>query len=74
MRIYRSLDLARQIVQGKSLFPQDTYSVNDRKVLMVLSSVKSPEQRKRFYAAIDHYMSLEGFVEYEDAQIDKDEH
>lgn len=67
-RIYKSLDLARQIVQGKCLFPQDTYSANDRKVLLVLSSIKNNEQRKRFYAAIDHFMSLEGFTEYEEVE------
>lgn len=66
-RIYHSLDLARQIVQGKNLFPQDTISQSDRKVLQVIASIKTEEERKRFFTMLDHYMNIDN-VEFEEIQ------
>lgn len=54
-RMHAILNLERQIVQGKNIFPEDSLSEDDRKILRLMASVKSPEERKKFFKAIDEY-------------------
>lgn len=55
-RILTMLEIERKVIQGKSLFPEDTLSEDDRKVLRILSSIKSEDDRTRFFAAIDAFL------------------
>lgn len=52
-RILEVLDLERRLLQGKSLFPADTISDEDRKVLRLLGSLQDGEERRRFFKMID---------------------
>lgn len=54
-RVHAILNLERQIVQGKNIFPEDSLSEDDRKILRLMASVKTPEERKKFFKAIDEY-------------------
>lgn len=54
-RMHAILNLERQIVQGKNIFPEDSLSEDDRKILRLMASVKTPEERKKFFKAIDNY-------------------
>ena len=56
-RITALLNLERQIVQGKNLFPEDTISEDDRKVLRLLSSVKTPVEREKFMRSLEDYFT-----------------
>lgn len=67
-RMTTILNLERQIVQGKSLFPMDAISEDDRKVLRLMASVKTPEERKKFFKAIDDYFQSSN--SFDDAQAE----
>lgn len=54
-RIMAILTLERQVLQGKSLFPEDTLSEDDKKVLRILGTIKTKEEREKFFKAIDAY-------------------
>ena len=56
-RITALLNLERQIVQGKNLFPEDTISEDDRKVLRLLSSIKTPVEREKFMRSLEDYFT-----------------
>ncbi len=43
------LDLYRKIVQGKDLFPQETLSEEERKVVKLIKSFKSKEEKDKFF-------------------------
>lgn len=54
-RIMAILNLERQIVQGKNIFPEDSLSEEDRKVLRLMSSIKTPEEKAKFFKALDNF-------------------
>ena len=54
-RMMAVLNMERQIIQGKSLFPQDSLSEDEQKVLRLLASVKTPDEKKKFFKAIDKF-------------------
>lgn len=56
-RLFNLMHLERQIMQGKSLFPEDTLSNDDRKVLRVLSTIKTEEDRSRFFDMLDSFLA-----------------
>lgn len=54
-RMMAVLNMERQIIQGKSLFPQDSLSEDEQKVLRLLASVKTPDEKTKFFKAIDKF-------------------
>lgn len=69
-RMLTMLEIERKVVQGKALFPEDTLSDDDRKVLRILSSIKSEDDRSRFFAAIDSFMQNKNSFEEDAVGID----
>lgn len=65
-RIKSVLTLERQVLQGKSLFPEDALSEDDKKVLRILGTIKTKEERDRFFKAIDMYFKGDNSFETED--------
>lgn len=56
-RMLTLLELERKVMQGKSLFPEDTLSSDDRKVLRILNTIKTPEDRDRFFNLLDSFLT-----------------
>ena len=54
-RMMAVLNMERQIIQGKNLFPQDSLSEDEQKVLRLLASVKTPDEKQKFFKAIDKF-------------------
>lgn len=54
-RMMSVLNMERQIIQGKNLFPQDSLSEDEQKVLRLLASVKTPDEKQKFFKAIDKF-------------------
>lgn len=65
-RIKSVLTLERQVLQGKPLFPEDSLSEDDKKVLRILGTIKTKEERDRFFKAIDMYFKGDNSFETED--------
>lgn len=65
-RIMAILTLERQVLQGKSLFPEDTLSEDDKKVLRILGTIKTKEEREKFFKAIDAYFKGDNSFETEE--------
>lgn len=65
-RIISTLTLERQVLQGKSLFPEDTLSEDDKKVLRILGTIKTKEEREKFFKAIDAYFKGDNSFETEE--------
>lgn len=65
-RIMSILTLERQVLQGKSLFPEDTLSEDDKKVLRILGTIKTKEEREKFFKAIDAYFKGDNSFETEE--------
>lgn len=62
-RIYKIVNLERQVTQGKSLFPEDSLSESDRKVLRLLSSIKTEEERDAFMRSIENFFKEKNSLE-----------
>ena len=65
-RIMAILTLERQVLQGKSLFPEDTLSEDDKKVLRILGTIETKEEREKFFKAIDAYFKGDKSFETEE--------
>lgn len=51
--IYRQMEMERKIVQGRGLFPDDSLSDEDRKVLRLMATLQSPEDKARFMRMVE---------------------
>lgn len=51
--IYRQMEMERKIIQGRGLFPDDSLSDEDRKVLRLMATLQSPEDKARFMRMIE---------------------
>lgn len=47
------LELERKVIQGRELFPTDSLSDMDRKILRLVSSLRAPEDRAKFMKLIE---------------------
>lgn len=54
---YDIIDLYRKVVQGKELFPSDSLSEDDRKILRLVKSFKSPDDRRKFMSLVEETLS-----------------
>lgn len=52
-RMLRSAEAMRKIVQGRSIFPEDTLSDTDRQVLRLLGSLRTTEEKEEFLRVIE---------------------
>ena len=52
-RMLRSAEAMRKIVQGRSIFPEDTLSDTDRQVLRLLGSLRTTEEKEEFIRVIE---------------------
>ena len=52
-RMMRLIDMQRQIIQGKTIFPDNSLSDDDKKVMQLLVSVKNPDQRNALVKLIN---------------------
>ena len=64
-RMLNILELERKIMQGKTLFPEDTLSSEDRMVIRVMRSIKTEEQKQAFFHTIASFMKSENAFEPE---------
>lgn len=62
-RMMAVLNMERQIIQGKNLFPQDSLSEDEQKVLRLLASVKTPDEKQKFFKAIDKFFQDSNSIE-----------
>lgn len=62
--------LEQRIAQGsQDLYPEDTFSAEDRKVLRLFSSLGSPEDKARVLKVLEEqFGSVEGFTDASDVQ------
>ena len=51
--IYRQMEMERKIIQGRGLFPDDSLSDEDRKVLRLMATLQSPEDKARFMRMVE---------------------
>ena len=58
-RVLEVVKLEAKIAQGKSLFPEDTFSPEDRRLLALFSSLKTREEKDRFVAIIEREFGSE---------------
>lgn len=68
------LDLYRKVVQGKNLFPEETISEEERKVLRLINSFTNDKDKKKFLALVDNMLkSSNDFSDSEDSTSDDTE-
>jgi len=59
-------EMQRRVVQSPSkLFPEDTMSNDEKKLLTLLKSFKTPEEKKRFLTAVETALKDTGYNEFE---------
>ena len=63
------LELERKVIQGRELFPTDSLSDMDRKILRLVSSLRAPEDRAKFMKLIeDNFGDPTKFEDMDDDQ------
>lgn len=58
-----------KVAQGKSLFPEDTLSEDDRKVIRIMGAIQTQEDKERFMKLVDEFQRKENSFE----QVEVDE-
>lgn len=73
-RVLEVVKLEAKIAQGKSLFPEDTFSPEDRRLLALFSSLKTREEKDRFVAIIEREFGSENGFDTSAGTADSEDH
>ena len=73
-RVLEVVKLEAKIAQGKSLFPEDTFSPEDRQLLALFSSLKTREEKDRFVAIIEREFGSENGFDAPAGSADSEDH
>lgn len=73
-RVLEVVKLEAKIAQGKSLFPEDTFSPEDRRLLALFSSLKTREEKDRFVAIIEREFGSENGFDAPAGSADSEDH
>lgn len=73
-RVLEVVKLEAKIAQGKSLFPEDTFSPEDRRLLALFSSLKTREEKDRFVAIIEREFGSENGFDTPAGSADSEDH
>lgn len=73
-RVLEVVKLEAKIAQGKSLFPEDTFSPEDRRLLALFSSLKTREEKDRFVAIIEREFGSENGFDAPVGSADSEDH
>lgn len=73
-RVLEVVKLEAKIAQGKSLFPEDTFSPEDRRLLALFSSLKTREEKDHFVAIIEREFGSENGFDAPAGSADSEDH